>query len=142
MALVGGCGGSSHAGPGPKPRGDAAVIRAWADTLRAGDVAGAAHWFGVPAVVQNGTPPITLRTPAAVRLFNDSLPCGAVLVHIRVAGPYTVGIFKLTNRPGGDCGNGVGAAAATAFRIRSGKIVEWRRVEIPQEENAPPSQSV
>jgi hypothetical protein len=37
-------------------------------------------------------------------------------------------VTQLTPRLGGNCGSGVGHSAATAFVIRHGKIVEWRRV--------------
>ena len=116
----------------PAPPKDTQVIRKWADTLRAGRVAAAARLFTVPAVAANGTPAINLLTRRDVRLFNKSLPCGAVLVDTRRLGPYTVGTFRLTERPGGGgCGTGTGNEAARAFRLRGGKIEEWRRVAVP-----------
>src|SRR5437773_11676652 len=96
-----GCGGSAHhdkAGKGnPAARtpsahaaraADVRVIRAWVDKLRAGHVAAAADYFAVPAVVQNGTRPLRLRTRAAVRVFNESLPCGARLERTLAVGKY------------------------------------------------------
>lgn len=118
------------------------VIRGWVDTLRAGNVAGAAGYFAVPAIVQNGTPLIKLRTRGQVRLFNAALPCGAKLLRTFRSGRYVAATFRLTKRPGGDCGKGTGTEAATAFVIRAGKIVEWRRVPLPGERlppAAPPS---
>jgi hypothetical protein len=48
--------------------------------------------------------------------------------------------FDLTERPGaGRCGSGTGEEASTAFVIRDGKIVEWRRVDL--EVPAAPGQS-
>ena len=95
-----GCGGSSGGDRPARPdpgagsaKGHAAraadvrVIRGWVDTLRAGRVTAAAGYFAVPAVVQNGTPPIRLRTRAEVRAFNRSLPCGAKLERTVAAGP-------------------------------------------------------
>src|SRR3954447_9880507 len=121
----------------PAKEGDIKVIRGWVDTLRAGHVSAAAAYFAVPSVVQNGTPPIRLRTRTQVRAFNGLLPCGAKLERTFAAGRYVAAVFKLTNRPGGRCGKGVGLEAATAFVIRGGKIAEWRRVPLPSEEQPP-----
>ena len=105
------------------------VIREWADTLRSGDVAGAARFFALPSIVSNGTPPVVLRTRADVRSFNASLPCGARLVDTSSAGPVTTAVFRLTERPGpGRCGAGTGQTARTTFIVLNGKIREWRRV--------------
>src|SRR3954453_18494643 len=154
-----GCSGSSSGDkPVPKPsrhggsaatrpanEADVGVIRRWVDTLRAGNVAAAARYFAVPALVQNGTPPIKLRTRGEVRLFNAALPCGAKLLRTFQSGRFVAATFRLTKRPGGDCGRGTGTEAATAFVIRAGKIVEWRRVPLPGERipqaPAPPGSS-
>jgi hypothetical protein len=126
----GGSGGAAppKARPSARHSDDASVIRRWADTLRAGDIEGAARLFAVPVTVENGAPPQRLASGAAVKAFNESLPCGARLVRTRRKGPYTIATFHLTERVGGDCGTGVGDTAATAFRIRRGKIAEWLRV--------------
>jgi hypothetical protein len=143
--LAAGCGGGSSSKPAraparPAPRaGDVSVIRQWADTLRAGDTAGAARLFGVPVIVENGTPPQLLRSRGAVRAFNESLPCGARLLGTRRRDRYTIATFRLTNRPGGACGAGVGGTAATAFRLRGGRIVEWLRVPVGPGEPTPPT---
>jgi hypothetical protein len=124
----------------PRPRGATAetVIRAWADTLRRGDVKRAASYFAVPAVVENGTPPLRLGTRAAVRAFNRGLPCGARLLRTYALGRYTAAVFSLTERPGrGRCGSGAGRHASTAFLVRDGKIREWRR--LPDRPERPPS---
>jgi hypothetical protein len=106
-----------------------AVIRHWADTLRHGDVRGAARFFAIPSLVSNGTPPVVLHTSADARLFNASLPCGARLIRTTSAGRLTTAVFRLTERPGpGSCGGGTGLTARTTFVIRDGKIQEWRRV--------------
>ena len=107
---------------------DAAVIRRWSDTLRSGDVDGATRLFAVPATVANGGAPQRLTTRRAIRAFNESLPCGARLLRTRHRSGYTVATFRLTERRGGDCGEGVGAIAATAFVVHRGRIREWLRV--------------
>ena len=106
------------------------MIRDWADTLRAGDVQGAAEFFALPSVVSNGTPPIVLRTRSEVRRFNAELPCGARLLRTSSSAGFTTAVFRLTERPGpGVCGTGTGMTARTTFVVRDGKIREWRRVE-------------
>jgi limonene-1,2-epoxide hydrolase len=148
-AALCGCGDSATSSKGPAPAArppakttarssDAQVIRRWADTLRAGDVEAAARLFAVPATVENGPPALRLTSPGDVVAFNESLPCGARLLRTRRRGRYTVATFRLTERVGGDCGTGVGDTAATAFRLRGGRIVEWRRVPTPARPAGPP----
>jgi hypothetical protein len=106
------------------------IIRAWADTLRHGDIKGASRYFALPSLVSNGTAPIKLETRAEVRFFNETLPCGAELIATESA-PYhfVIATFRLTERPGrGQCGGGVGGTARTAFRIRRAHITDWLRV--------------
>jgi hypothetical protein len=130
--IAGGCGGDdgdSEAARGPTPGSREAVIKAWTDTLRRGDVDGAASYFAVPVIVSNGTPAIRLDTRSEVRAFNATLPCGAKLLRTFSAGRFVTAEFRLTERPGkGRCGSGTGQKARTTFVIRSGKIVQWRRV--------------
>jgi hypothetical protein len=128
-------GGEERPAPaGPVTSAEEAAIRGWSDALRGGDVEAASRYFALPASVSNGTPPVLLRTMAAVRFFNGSLPCGAKVVATEradVAG-YVIATFRLTERPGpGSCGTGAGRRARTAFLVRDGKIVEWVRVADP-----------
>jgi hypothetical protein len=109
-----------------------AVIEGWVRTLSAGDVQGAADYFALPSVAENGTPPLTLRSRADVVAFNRSLPCGARLVRAQPLGRFIAATFRLTDRPGGDCGSGSGLLARTAFVIRDRKIVQWRRLPNPR----------
>jgi ketosteroid isomerase-like protein len=118
---------------------DVTVIRAWARALTAGDVDRAASYFALPAIVQNGTPPVRITTREQAREFNQLLPCGARLVMNSRHGAYIYATFRLTNRVGGDCGAGTGGVAATAFLIRDGKIAEWRRLLNPGGGQQPPS---
>lgn len=113
----------------PASKSDEAVIRGWADALRAGHVAEASRFFAIPAVVSNGTPPLPLRSRSDVEFFNRALPCGARVTKTEDRGTYVIATFVLTERAGaGNCGSGVGGTAQTAFEIRNGKIVQWRRV--------------
>jgi len=141
MALSG-CGSSDEEEetvPGGADADAVQVIERWADELRAGDVLAASERFAIPSVVQNGTPPIRLTDRRDVEAFNRSLPCGAKLTEALTSGRYTVATFELTERPGpGECGDGVGETAKTAFVIHDDLITEWRRVvDLPG--NEPPS---
>jgi hypothetical protein len=135
LAALAGCGDSGSSMtlstatiPGGGDTADVKVISAWVDALRAGDVDQAASYFALPSVVQNGTPPIRLKSRDDVVSFNSSLPCGAKLVSASSEGQVTTATFELTDRPGGHCGAGVGQAASTAFVIADGLIVHWARV--------------
>jgi hypothetical protein len=115
------------------------VIREWAQALTAGELEKAASYFALPAIVENGTPPVRVTSRAQAREFNELLPCGARLIATARHGVYTYATFRLTSRVGGDCGVGTGAFAATAFLIRDGKIAEWRRLPNPGSGQQPPS---
>jgi hypothetical protein len=109
--------------------GDVQVIDSWVTALRHGDVEGAAGYFAIPSVAENGPVLVHIRSLDQARRFNQSLPCGATLVRAQTAGQFTTATFRLTERPGpGTCGPGAGQVAETSFVIRGGKIVQWRRV--------------
>jgi hypothetical protein len=140
--MLAGCGGSgdgggeSGEGQGAEVRGDAdsgdvEVIDAWSSALRDGDVEGAAGYFALPSVAENGPTLVRIGSRAEAELFNRSLPCGAELIHASSEGDFTIATFRLTERPGpGACGTGVGELAKTSFLIEDGLIAEWRRVAI------------
>ena len=123
--------------PSPEPaetkldQADVRIVRAWADTLRRGDVRDAARYFAVPSTVANGTVPLELETRAQARFFNRALPCGAKLIRTEPAsGGFFIATFRLTERPGkGECGSGTGETARTAFRVRGDQITDWLRVQ-------------
>jgi hypothetical protein len=106
---------------------DLEVIEGWSQTLSEGDVEGAAAYFAIPGTAENGVVIEIDSIDAAIR-FNRSLPCGAQVVSARTQGDLTTATFELSERPGGDCGGGVGGTASTSFEIENGKIVEWRRI--------------
>jgi hypothetical protein len=113
------------------------VITGWVDTLSAGDAEGAAEFFAVPSVAENGVR-IEIRSTADAVLFNETLPCGAELTAAETVGEFTTATFRLFERPGGDCGAETGGEASTSFVIEDGKIVEWRRVGAGAPGQAPP----
>jgi hypothetical protein len=129
VALAGCASDADEQIPGGADPDEVEVIKEWADELRAGDVLAASERFAIPSVVQNGTPPIELADRGEVQAFNRSLPCGAKLTEATDSGRYTIATFELTERPGpGECGDGVGETARTAFVIEDGLITQWRRV--------------
>ncbi len=122
---------ATRAVPGDAAQADVRVIDAWTRTLRRGDIDGAARYFALPSVAENGPQLIRISDHGDARIFNSSLPCGAVLTKAVEEGDFTVATFRLTERPGpGTCGEGTGHSAQTAFVIKDGKISEWRRVGI------------
>lgn len=126
-----------------------AVIRGWSDTLRRGDVHGAARYFAVPSLLINGRSPDGEPYVRAIRSFaqavaaNASLPCGSRLISATQYGRYVNALFRLTERPGtgGGCGRGIGATARTNFLIRGGRIVEWIRAPSQPGDNGGPGAS-
>ena len=135
------CGGSEEDQttiPGGADPAAVAVIDDWAQTLNEGDVDGAAEFFALPSIAQNG-PTLRINDIEDARLFNSSLPCGAILEEAVTDEGFTIATFELTERPGpGTCGSGTGAEAKTAFKIEDGKITEWRRVVDEGEDTGPP----
>lgn len=106
------------------------VIDDWSTALREGDVEAAADYFEIPTLAQNGTPPVPLDNREEVIAFNEALPCGAELIRAEDHGDYVLATFELTERPGpGECGEGVGMRARTAFHIEDGLIIEWIRAD-------------
>ncbi len=124
-------------GTGPGDPAAIKVIRLWSEAVRRSDVKAASALWSIPSKVQNGTPVITLESVQDVRAFNGSLSCGSQLVSGLGAkgSAFIVAVFKLTKRPGADCGTGTGQRARTAISVRDGKIAEWYR--LPDDPDAP-----
>ena len=106
-------------------------MRAWADTLRRGDVRAAARYFALPEPRRQRHPPLQLDDARGGAFFNRTLPCGAKLIRTEPAPHgFFIATFRLTERPGaGECGSGTGATARTAFRVRGARITDWLRVQ-------------
>jgi hypothetical protein len=104
------------------------VSNAWLRALRHGQVKRAAHYFALPSRFQNATPVLTVDSEAERIAVNLSLPCGATAREMGGAGAYTIVTFKLTKRPGADCGTGVGGTARGAIRVERSRIKEWYRL--------------
>lgn len=121
--------GPGASGGKPATAAETRVIRRWAALVAKGDPAGAAALFSVPALLQivPGGPTLTARDRSVLRGFNASLPCAAKLVRATRRGPYADALFTLGPRPGQPPTSCRGTAR-TAFRIRAGRIHEWRRL--------------
>lgn len=105
------------------------VLDRWLRAIRQGRTDSAARLFAPDAKVQNGTPVLTLRTPAEREAWVASLPCGARIADVEAARGYLVVVYELTDRAGADCGSGVGGSARGAVKVEGGKIAEWYRLE-------------
>jgi hypothetical protein len=149
LLVLAGCGGgggstttTAQGVTGNADPADVHVIDAWVTALRQGNVNAAAGYFAIPSVAENGPVLLHIRSLDDARRFNQSLPCGARLIHADSAGRFTTATFRLTERPGpGICGPGTGGIAKTSFVIRGGKIVQWRRVGAGGGGQQAPSQS-
>ena len=140
VLLIGGSDSDEGEIPGDADPESAAVIDEWAMTLAEGDIEGAAGFFAIPSVAENGGVVFEIEDEGDARLFNRSLPCGAELTRAETEEGETVATFILKERPGpGSCGAGTGQTAQTAFVIEDGEIVEWRRVDdvIPEAQGTP-----
>ena len=113
---------------GPATHAEVRVVRGWLDALRAGHVRAAARYFSLPARFQNFTAIAIMKTPAQAVAVNSSLPCGAKFLRAGDAQGFTVYEARLTERPGGACGSGVGSIVRGAILIRDGKMIEWYRL--------------
>jgi hypothetical protein len=120
--------------PPPVQRGaeyEQRVIRGWLLALNRDDYVGAADYFAVGAIIDQGDP-FRLPSPAAARIFNAGLPCRADLTDVKdEPGPKSLASFRLRAGPGGPCSGIV----KVRFTIRKGKFTEWR--QLPEEPEPP-----
>jgi hypothetical protein len=126
---------------GPAANAARRVINNWLRALRRGDVKRAAHYFALPSKFQNATPVLTVNSEQERIAVNVSLSCGAVATEMGGAGVYTIVKFRLTKRPGGNCGTGVGGTVRGAIRVERRKIKEWYRLpdQPGGQQQAPPA---
>ncbi|MFL5844991.1 MAG: hypothetical protein ACJ762_09885 [Solirubrobacteraceae bacterium] len=113
---------------GDAPEEDVAVVRGWLDELSRGEVQKAARRFGLPARFQNIASVALIKTPEQALAVTDSLPCGARMTEAGGAAGFVIYEARLTDRPGGDCGQGVGGVVRGAVLVRDGHMIEWYRL--------------
>jgi limonene-1,2-epoxide hydrolase len=135
--------GVPDASTGPAASAARRVISDWLRALRRGDIKHAAHYFALPSKFQNATPVLTVNSEQERIAVNVSLSCGAVATEMGAAGVYTIVTFRLTKRPGGNCGTGVGGTVRGAIRVERRKIKEWYRLPDKPggQQQAPPAPS-
>ena len=113
----------------------AQVVRAWSYALNANDNEHAGRLFAPNArVVQPGVD-VRLNSHALAVAFNNALPCAGKIVKLRVTGNRAIATFVLGQRPKHRC-DAPGQKAAALFVIRSGKIVLWKQIPVPEEPTA------
>ena len=122
--------GATRTIPGNAAAGSARVIDDWARTLRRGDIDGAAGYFAIPSVAENGPQLVRIADRGDARLFNASLPCGARLIRATDEGDFTSPPSSSPSARARDLRGRRRPRAQTAFVIEDGKIKEWRRVGI------------
>lgn len=113
---------------GSAPAAQVAVVRRWLDELRAGHVLAASRRFALPSRFQNFTDLALIRTAEQAYAVTRSLPCGARMTAAGGANGFVVYEAKLTDRPGGGCGAGIGSVVRGAVLVRDGKMIEWYRL--------------
>ena len=118
------------AGPTGKQRTMAAVVHAWSTKLNAGDNAGIARLFTLPAILVQGQYEFRLTTRHQLAVWHSTLPCAGTILSITYRGRFATAVFRLSNRGKTKC-DAPGALAAARFEIVKGKIASWVQVAVP-----------
>ena len=116
-----------------RERGMEKVVRAWSARLNAGDNAGIARLFSLPAVLIQGPYVYRLVTRHQVALWHSGLPCSGRIVSITYRGRFATVVFRLGNRGATRCDQ-PGSLAAARFEIVGGKIASWQQVMVPAQQ--------
>ena len=106
------------------------VVRAWSARLNAGDNAGLARLYAIPALIVQGQYAYRLPTRALVAKWYSTLPCSGRIVSIAAQGRYATVVFRLGNRGATPC-DAPGTLAAARFEIVNGKIASWEQTSVP-----------
>jgi hypothetical protein len=110
-----------------------AVVRAWSKRLNAGDNAGVARLFTLPATLIQGPYAYRLTTRAEIAEWHSGLPCSGRIQSISFRGNRATAVFRLGNRGSTQCDDPGGLAAAR-FTIVNGKISVWQQVAVPKQQ--------
>ena len=109
------------------------VVRLWSERLNAGDNAGVARLFRLPATVVQTTT-YGFRTRKQLAQFHALLPCSGQITSIVVKGRFATAVFQLGDRPGSRC-DSRGVLVAARFEIVGGKIASWEQVPVPRSQD-------
>jgi len=113
------------------------VVHEWSAYLNAGDNAGEARLFTVPATMIQGPYIYRLVSRAQIAAWHSGLPCSGRIVSIAVHGLQADAVFRLGNRLSTKCDAAPGTLVAARFTFAGGKIAIWQQIPPP-----PPSASV
>lgn len=127
-----------EAATGAAQREMRAVVRAWSARLNAGDLAGIAGLFRLPAYVAQGQTSYRLMTRENVRLWHSGLPCSGHIVSIEIDGRFATVLFRLGHGKRTRC-DAPGTLAAARFEIVRSKIRSWEQIPVPV--SNPPEQA-
>ena len=106
------------------------LVRLWSERLNAGDNAGVARLFRLPATIVQTTT-YGFHTRAQLARFHSLLPCSGHITSIVVKGRYATAVFQLGDRPGSRC-DSRGVLVAARFEIVGGKIASWEQIPVPR----------
>ena len=107
-----------------------AIVRAWTKRLNAGDNAGVARLFSLPATIIQGPYVYRLTTRAQIARWHAGLPCSGRILSIAYRGNFATAVFRLANRGSHPC-DAPGTLAAARFKIVDRKIASWEQVAVP-----------
>jgi hypothetical protein len=114
-----------------------AIVHTWSRRLDAGDYAGIAELFALPALIVQEPYAYRLTTRHQVALWHSLLPCSGTVLSITYRGRFATAVFLLGNRHGVACDQPGGLAAAR-FEIVAGKIRSWVQVPVPSHSQSGP----
>ena len=114
----------------PSHREMSAIVHAWSERLNAGDYAGIAQLFALPALIAQPPYEYRLTTRHEVAIWHSLLPCSGTVLSIAYRGRFATAVFRLGNRRGSTCDQPGGVAAAR-FEIVNGKIRSWVQIAVP-----------
>jgi len=111
------------------------IVRLWSERLNAGDNAGVAKLFRLPATIIQATT-YGFHTRKQLAEFHSLLPCSGHITSIVVKGRYATAVFELGDRGGAyaRC-ESRGVLVAARFEIVGGKIVSWEQIPVPRDQN-------
>ena len=115
-----------------------AVVRAWSKRLNAGDNAGVARLFTLPALLIQGPYAYGLKTRAEIAEWHAGLPCSGRILSISFRGIQATAVFRLGDRGRTAC-DAPGTLAAARFKIVNGKIAVWEQVAVPEQAGGQPA---
>jgi hypothetical protein len=113
-----------------------AVVRAWSNRLNAGNNAGVARLFSLPAIMVQGSYTYRFTNRAQLADWHSRLPCSGRIVSIEVRGQIAIAVFRLADRGSTRC-DAPGTLVAARFELVEGKIALWVQIPVPEKPDDP-----